>query len=352
MPEIVLLTGCTGYIGAWICKTLVERGHTVRATVRKIKEKERFEYLHETCGDVDHTKIQFVEVDLESPVEKWVEALTGCTACIHTAGPVKFVSNNPQKEILDPILEGIDHIFNACHQVGIKKVVFTSSITAISDRFKEYKTHVYSGKDWNEDATLETRPYPYSKMMGEKAAHQFVQEHKSFSLACVLPNAVMGPMLPLTKPKALPETMEYMIARVLRGEMYLVNYDLGISDVRDVASIHVLAMEHLPDEPTTEVKRYLNPAGVTPFREILKSIREAAPEKKNNIPKVPIPNFLVLVWAKIAFAPGLYNYVSGNIGRKPKFDVSNVENELGIKTRPVSETIKDSVTWVKKVEKL
>lgn len=33
-PAVYCVTGATGYIGSWLVKTLLERGHWVHATVR------------------------------------------------------------------------------------------------------------------------------------------------------------------------------------------------------------------------------------------------------------------------------------------------------------------------------
>ncbi len=39
MKHTILVTGGTGYIGSWVVKGLLEKGHTVRLTVREKNKK-------------------------------------------------------------------------------------------------------------------------------------------------------------------------------------------------------------------------------------------------------------------------------------------------------------------------
>ena len=45
MKNTILATGGTGYVGAWVVKGLLEKGHTVRLTVRDKAKKENYQFL-------------------------------------------------------------------------------------------------------------------------------------------------------------------------------------------------------------------------------------------------------------------------------------------------------------------
>ena len=64
MPTIpfnakVLVTGPNGYIGLWVVKAHLDRGHTVRAAVRSEARANDLKVLFPTAGD----KLEFVIVD-------------------------------------------------------------------------------------------------------------------------------------------------------------------------------------------------------------------------------------------------------------------------------------------------
>jgi uncharacterized protein YbjT (DUF2867 family) len=47
----VLVTGPNGYIGLWVVKTLLDRGHTVRAAVRSETRAKDLKTLFSSAGD-------------------------------------------------------------------------------------------------------------------------------------------------------------------------------------------------------------------------------------------------------------------------------------------------------------
>jgi nucleoside-diphosphate-sugar epimerase len=55
---------------------------------------------------------------------------------------------------------------------GVKKIVLTSSMAAITDS----PVKKYTEADWNEKSSLTRNPYYYSKTLAEKAAWDFVKD--------------------------------------------------------------------------------------------------------------------------------------------------------------------------------
>jgi dihydroflavonol-4-reductase len=83
----------------------------------------------------------------------------------------------------------------AAHKHGVKRVVMTSSITAIKEHAKENvsKDKVYTEEDWSDIDIC--RPYEKSKTMAEKAAWQFLDllpENEKFEFVALCPTDFVG----------------------------------------------------------------------------------------------------------------------------------------------------------------
>ncbi len=118
----VLVTGGTGFIGAYILKELVEKGYAVRAIRRSIKLP------------------FFISPDILSNVE-WVtgdvldvislnEAMQGVEAVIHSAALVSF-DRRERKQMYNTNVDGTANVVNLSLDNGIKKLVHISSISAL-----------------------------------------------------------------------------------------------------------------------------------------------------------------------------------------------------------------------------
>lgn len=102
MPAIpssskVLVTGGTGYIGAWVVKTLLERGFTVRAVVRSERKAALLqEALSSATAD---GKLTFFVT--EDPFKEGAldEAVKGVDAIIHLASPLGIQTDNPDGKL-------------------------------------------------------------------------------------------------------------------------------------------------------------------------------------------------------------------------------------------------------------
>jgi dihydroflavonol-4-reductase len=81
----VLVTGASGFLGLHCTLLLLEKGHTVRGTVRSLS---RGQHLREVLGrhvDVGD-RLSFVEADLAQD-DGWDAAVAGCDYAWHVASP-------------------------------------------------------------------------------------------------------------------------------------------------------------------------------------------------------------------------------------------------------------------------
>ena len=77
------MTGASGYIGAHVCKNLVEHGYTVRACVRDASRADRTQHLLAMNGR-GVGSIELAEADMMVD-DSYDAVFQGCTAVFHVA---------------------------------------------------------------------------------------------------------------------------------------------------------------------------------------------------------------------------------------------------------------------------
>src|ERR1700722_3811948 len=120
--EKILVTGGSGFLGAYIIKQLVENGHTVRAIRRSPKlpffvPASVFEKVEWVTGDV-----------LDIPVLE--EAMQGVDAVIHSAAKISLISDE-KREMFQTNIEGTANMVNIALSQNIRRFVHISSVAAL-----------------------------------------------------------------------------------------------------------------------------------------------------------------------------------------------------------------------------
>lgn len=232
----VLLTGISGYIGLHCAVELLKRGYAVKGSVRSLSKTQK---LTETIGKYANPNgnLEFCELDLLSD-DGWDEAVADCDFVMHVASP--FFSKVPQdeNELIKPAVEGTLRALKAAQNAGIKRVVLTSSMVAmLGDVIGDDTINQAS---WTNTNAKNATAYLKSKTLAEKSAWDFVKD-KDMELVTIHPGPVYGPSL---SDNLSGESMT-LFKRLITGELkQMINASINISDVRDVAKIHVLALEN------------------------------------------------------------------------------------------------------------
>jgi len=246
----VLVTGASGFLAMSIIRRLQDKQYKVKGTVRSL-EGESAKNLKELFP-----KLILCEADLMGSQEAFEKAMDGCNFVMHTASPFQLSVNDPQKDLVDPAVKGTEKVVSAAIKMGISRVVVTSSIAAVgppmawrTDLKNCVDGKVFSDADWMEDASLTSGPYLFSKVMAEKKAWELAEGKEGFSVACINPSFIIGPML---TSRADGESVKF-IKSMLDGTATLSGFPLGVVDVRDVSLAHVAAME----TPEAGGKRFL-----------------------------------------------------------------------------------------------
>ena len=118
----VLVTGGTGFIGAYIIKELVEKNYPVRA----IRRSNKLPFF--ISPDI-LDKVEWVNGDVLDVIS-FNEAMQGVDAIIHSAALVSF-DKRERKQMYNTNVDGTANVVNLSLENGIKKVVHISSISAL-----------------------------------------------------------------------------------------------------------------------------------------------------------------------------------------------------------------------------
>ena len=283
MPNSVFVTGASGFIAKHIVLQLLQSGHHVVGSVRN--EQRAREVLDavaphlEPDFDLD-AALEFRALDLTQD-DGWVDAMTGCSALIHTASPFPMAPPETEDDLIRPAVEGTLRALQAADAAGIRRVVLTSSAVA-EMQVEPPKNRTFDETDWSDPDHPTNSAYGRSKLKAERAAWDYVA-NSNIALTTINPVLVLGAPL-----DAHFGTSVAIIQRLLRGkDPMLPRIGFPIVDVSDVAQMHVAAL----DNRETHGMRLLATAGFLWFHQIAEALAEAYPNRR--IVTRVAPNFLI-----------------------------------------------------------
>jgi nucleoside-diphosphate-sugar epimerase len=335
MSSIIMVTGGTGYVGSWIVKKLLEAGYTVRMTVRDKSRTSKYAVLQQ-IADQSSGSLEFWEADLLVP-GSFDAAAKGSDAIMHVASPFKIKVSDPQKELIDPALEGTRNVLAAATKSGtVRKVVLTSSVAAIhgdNADMADQGLSSFNEESFNTTSSLHHSPYSYSKVLAEKEAWSIAETQSAWKLVVVNPSLVLGPPLMADSASGSFTIMQDMLRGTYRFGAPDIRF--GYVDVRDVADAHLLALEKGDAHG-----RYLLAERTSGIIEITKIIRAAFGDKYQ------MPKGLVPKWSMYVVGPftGLkWSFIRRSVGHSLELDASKSREHLGLRYTPLDVTVKDMV---------
>jgi dihydroflavonol-4-reductase len=169
-----LVTGATGCVGANTVAALLAHGYGVRAMRR----------ASSSLQALDGLQADLVVADILDP-PSLVTAMDGCQAVIHCAAVSDYWRASAER-IYRVNLEGTRNVLSAARQVGVERLVYTSSIGALGVP--------PPGALLDESCTFNLPPhrfqYGHSKHLAEQAVHSAIAQ--GLDAVIVNPSLVMG----------------------------------------------------------------------------------------------------------------------------------------------------------------
>ncbi len=333
----VLVTGATGYVAGWLVKKLLEEGNTVHAAVRNPENKSKLKHLDSIAAKTKG-KIKYFKSDLLS-VGSYAEAMKGCELVFHTASPFTSNFKDAQKELIDPAVLGTQNVLEQANKTeSVKRVVVTSSCAAIyTDAIDCAKAPngILTEDVWNTTSSLEYQPYSYSKTLAEKKAWEISKAQNRWDLVTINPSLVMGPAL---NAGSVTSESYAILKQIGDGTMKSGAPKLGIGlvDVRDLAEAHYQAGFN----PNAK-GRYITSAHNTNLLEMALALLPRFGDKYP-IPKKALPKWLLVLVGPMVNKAFSRKFIKNNVNVEWKADNTKIKKELGIKFRPLKETMEDS----------
>jgi nucleoside-diphosphate-sugar epimerase len=340
MNKTILVTGGTGYIGSWVTKMLLEKGYTVRLTVRDKSKEAKYQHLINIANKTEGT-LEFWEANLLTE-GVFDEPAEGCSAIMHLASPFTLSFKDAQTELIDPALKGTQNVLNAATKSStVKKVVLTSSVAAIHGDnidMQESGLSEFTEEHYNYSSSVSHQPYSYSKVLAEKEAWKIHEGQDKWKLVVINPSLVMGPSLTQTSNSESLAIMKDMLS----GKYYVGVPDvmLGYVDVRDVATAHLLALENENSEGRhLLVERTIN---IFAFSRVIKAIYG----NKYKLPLMQSPKLMIQL---TGWMFGLKSkFINKNVGYDIKLNATKSRKELGLKYTPLEKTVEDMISQMQK----
>lgn len=326
---LFLLTGASGFLGSVICRQLLECGESVRAFVMPGDKTEKYipqgaEIIH---GDLCNKE----QISEFFRVEKGIRLKVIHCASIVTVDPAY------NQKVIDVNVGGTRNIIELCRQSeGFEKLVYVGSTGTLPE--EPHGTPISEPERF--DATSPRDCYSQSKA----AASQLVLNaaHEGLNACIVMPSGIMGPG------DFSLSTTTHTVIEIIRGEMPIgIDGSFNLVDVRDLASGTIAAMDK-----GRAGESYILGNDLLRFRDFARIIHELTDCKRIRLflsckTAHRIAAFLERRAEKSGKKPLMTTFSVYNLARNNVFDSSKARRELGYTTRPVEETLREEVFWMK-----
>lgn len=320
MSKVAFLTGGTGFVGANLARALVKDGWHVRALAR----------LESDRRNLDGLDLEIVDGDLFTP--DLATLMTGADAVFHVAALYSLWRRDRDALFRSNVL-GTHSVLEAAREARVKRVVYTSSVSAIG---------VKSG-----GVADENYQSPPEHLIGAYKQSKYLAEQEALAAARAGQDVVVvNPTTPIGPWDRKPTPTGDILVRFLTGNMpALVETGLNFVDVADVARGHLLAYER-----GRSGERYILGGENLTLRALLRRVGEAVGRRA--------PTLAVPLWLPLTLA-WLEETIFARAGYDPKipidavlmskesmfYDASKAKDQLGFDPGPLDAAIREAIRW-------
>lgn len=319
---MITVTGATGHIGNILVRQLLARSEKVRAVILP----------NEDITPLKELKLDITEGDVCN-INSLIQAFKGSDIVYHLAGIISILPGRGR--ILHQVnVVGTQNVVKACIEIGVKRLVYISSIHAIEEPL--HGTIINETLPCNPDKV--PKGYGRSKAQATLAVLEGIEQ--GLNAVIVHPTGVIGPY-----DYRISEMGQLIIDFVTGNFKAYIDGVYDFVDVRDVANGIILA-----GEKGQSGERYILSGEQVTVRELLLMLQDISGVKA---PSLRVPVWLAHIAAR--FSPLYYRIAR----KKPRFTTYSIDvlcsnsqvcsekarRQLGFTTRPARQSISDAISW-------
>lgn len=326
----ILVTGASGFIAMHCILQLLQKGFRVRGTLRSPSRETGLRATFAKHVDADD-RLSFFTANLTDD-EGWREAIEGCDAVLHVASPLPRTPPKHEDDLIVPAREGVLRVLGFSSELGVRRVVMTSSVAAVLYGHERDGSKVYDESSWSIPEKT-AGAYEKSKTLAERAAWEFMEslpDDSTLELVALNPGLVLGPILDEDYGTS-GEAVRKLMRRDLPG-CPPIGY--APVDVRDVADAHLSAL----DVPDAAGQRFILAIEHAWFGEIADILDEHLRERGYRIPTRRLPGFVLRLAALFDKTTRL---VVPEIGLRMDISNERAKRVLGWQPRSLPTMVKD-----------
>ncbi|KAK7061082.1 hypothetical protein VNI00_000817 [Paramarasmius palmivorus] len=325
-PALVLVSGVNGHLASSITLRLLEKGYSVRGTVRRLSSGAHVKEQFSKYG----SKFELVEVGSDITKEGvFDDALKGVSAVIHTASPVTMDAKKPEEQVLvsgdsacirdcsrlnfqyGPSIDGTLSIMRSASKVStVKRFLYLGSLGSAVMGPQDPTKQVVTRDNWNimtpeavknlDDPAIGFHIYIGSKIEGERAAWKFVEEQKpSFTLTAILAAIAFGPIpsglsAPPRQDQSLGQVYDCFAKPPRQPGLNPIKSNVWVHSL-DVADLFVASLS----STKAQGQRLLAVAGLSSWAQVAEIMRSKYPDRpyppsKEDAPRMMYPGAEVI----------------------------------------------------------
>lgn len=321
----ILITGGTGFIGSSLAIALVEQGHTVRILRRENSDLR-------AIGNLD---VQHALGDIRD-VEAVKRAMKGCDTVFHTAAVVSYWRRQ-RSHMFDVNIGGTRNVVEACIELGVSRLIHTSSIAAIGHS---------PSKLADENTTFNWGPLDIGYRISKHLSEQEIMRGIKLGLPAVIvnPAVVIGPRdIHFHGGQIIRDVYKKRIFYYPRGGTNVVYIDdvvrghIAAARQGRIGERYILSGENLTHQQmVTIIAELVN--GLKPFLRLPKTIAAG------------IASVAELVALATRTKPWVTRELVAGIDRTTHFSHAKATRELGYFPTPFHDAVQKTFEWYRRNE--